>query len=249
MFFKSKKYVPLNAKDRYYSDGWFKSPDRLWFNYPWISSYAFNFNNPIRYNDPSGMGPIDRVKYARSMTGIEYPNPSETNSTLRTANTPEALKYMDCAEFVCRVMEKDGITDGVKHLASSSLKKFLDDKTKFEHSKDKPQVGDIAVWDGHVGIVTGVDENNNIKVTHARGVTKPSSENPGFTKPENYRPGFSFYGYYHPINETSDGKLNGHNKPAIQEITYGIYNLPEIIVSATGTTKISVNIKPITIND
>lgn len=151
---------------------------------------------------------------------------------------------MDCAEFVCRVMSSDQITDGVKHMAGSGLKAFLDNNEKFEFSTT-PKVGDIAVWDGHVGIVTEVGENGNIKLTHARGTGKFSAENPYAIAPEKYRPGSKFFGYYRPLVETPDGKLDGGNVPTTQvaedNTVYEAGILAPITVVGQGTT----TLKPI----
>jgi RHS repeat-associated protein len=43
------------ANARYYDDGWFKSVDPHAEKYPNISPYAYCANNPIMYNDPTGM--------------------------------------------------------------------------------------------------------------------------------------------------------------------------------------------------
>ena len=159
------------------------------------------------------MGPEDRIRYAKSMSGIAYPNPNETNAALRTENTVEALKYMDCSEFVCRVLAADQITDGVKYMRSGDLRTFLSDETRFSHSQNEPQDGDIAVWDGHVGIVTAVnDDGSKIKLTHSRGVGKLSQENPHFATPSQYR-NSEFYGYYRPINETQSTTNNSGSIP------------------------------------
>lgn len=152
---------------------------------------------------------------------------------------------MDCAEFVCRVMSSDQITDGVKHMAGSGLKAFLDNNEKFEFSTT-PKVGDIAAWDGHVGIVTEVGENGNIKLTHARGKDKLSAENRYASKPEKYRPGSKFYGYYRPINETPDGKLDGGNFSSayiVEDNTiYDAGVLAPVTIIGEGTNRL----KPIT---
>ena len=39
---------------------------------------------------------------------------------------------MDCAEFVCRVMADDNLTDNVKHMNVPMLQKFLDANDDFE---------------------------------------------------------------------------------------------------------------------
>lgn len=168
---------------------------------------------------------------------------------MSAANSSEARQYMDCAEFVCIVMSADQITNGVKHMVGSGLKAFLDNKKKFEFPKN-PEVGDIAAWEGHVGIVTEVGEGGRIKLTHARGVGKLSSENPYAIAPEKYRPGSKFYGYYRPIDETPDGKLDGGNTSITQTTTartiqteedntvyYG-GELPAVLVTDQGTDKI-----------
>jgi len=143
------------------------------------------------------------------MTGIEYKQ--ETVFSMRTANTAEARQYMDCAEFVCRVLGADQITDGVQHMNSSGLKSYFDNKDKFISSAE-PQVGDIAVWEGHVGVVTEVGEDGKIKLTHARGEKKLSMENPETISPEKYRKS-TFYGYYRPVTETPDGKIDNNGNP------------------------------------
>jgi hypothetical protein len=203
--------------------------------------------------DIFGEGPGDRVKAAKEMVGTAYKQ--ENNSTLRTANSSAALQYMDCAEFVCRVLAADNITPKVMHMATGALKTYLDNKNKFVHS-NVPQVGDIAVWEGHVGIVTGVDKKGNIKLTHARGKGKLASENYYFIPPQQYR-NSKFYGYYRPIKEnvntektTSPGTVEATKTPEKTEdekIYYG-GTLPVVIVrpktkevanSSTGQTNTS----------
>jgi RHS repeat-associated protein len=190
---------------RYYAPPTFISRDPMFEKYPSISPYTYCANNPMKFVDPDGraFGAPDRVAAARSMTGIPY---KQEGGALRIENTSAATAYMDCAEFVCRVMAADQITDGVKSMNTAQLKTYFDNSGKFEHS-DNAQVGDVAVWKGHVGIVTEVGENGTIKLTHARGEGKNSKENGYAIKPEQYK-NSKFYGYYRPKNETPDGKLD-----------------------------------------
>ena len=138
------------------------------------------------------------------MTGIPYKQEIGIN---RTASTSEALKYMDCSEFVSRVLAADQVTKEVKGMDSKALKTFLGNTDKFEHSDKEPEVGDIALWNGHTGIVTEVEKGGKIKLTHARGVGKDSKENPYAILPSQYGDS-EFYGYYRPKEETPDGKLD-----------------------------------------
>jgi RHS repeat-associated protein len=182
--------------------GKFLSIDPLWKEYEDWSPYVFAGNNPIRYVDIMGAGPGDRVKKARSMVGIPYSQEGNENG-MRTSDTKEALAFMDCSEFVCRVLHADGITKKVEHINASGLKSFLSNEEMFEHSMT-PEVGDIAVWDGHVGIVTSVDENGKFKLAHARGKGKLSSENGYHINASQYRTS-KFHGFYRPKVENPDG--------------------------------------------
>ena len=156
----------------------------------------------ILQNGGNGSGPANRVKAARGMIGVAYKQ--QINTELRTGATPEALKYMDCSEFVSRVLAIDGITNKVLSMNTDALKALLDQKDKFTHSKDTPRVGDIALWKGHVGIVSAVEKGSAIKLIHAAGVGKLSLENKYAIKPSQYRSG-TFYGYYRPLHEERGG--------------------------------------------
>jgi RHS repeat-associated protein len=173
------------------------------------SPYSYALSNPLRYNDDSGMGPGDRVIAARNMLGIPYHQVSDIYQRTgpnKPGTSDNPYHEMDCSEFVCRVMAADGITTGVTNQPTSTLKKFLTDQTLFIHS-DKPQVGDIALWDGHTGIVGEVDKNGLIKLIHATHGTNPSAQNKYFTTPETMHPGGDFLGYFRPLHEKPDGKV------------------------------------------
>jgi len=58
----------------------FNTLDPLAEIFPFQSPYSYAANNPIRFIDYNGLGPGDRVKAARSMTGIEYKQ--ETKSSM-----------------------------------------------------------------------------------------------------------------------------------------------------------------------
>jgi len=174
-----------------------------------MSDYSYAIDNPIRFVDVDGDGPGDRVKAALQMTGTPYPKSAEPEK-LRTAQTAAALALKDCSEFVMRVLAADGITNGVISLSSSAMVTELP-KMGFVHSM-QAQVGDIALWKGHVGIVGAVDKDGNIKLIAARGVKKPAGENGSFQPPSIYADGH-FYGYYRPVKETPDGKKIDVNTP------------------------------------
>jgi hypothetical protein len=190
--------------------------------------------------DVNGEGPGDRVKKAKSMVGTPYKQ--ETTSSLRTGITKEALEFMDCAEFVCRVLAADKITPKLEHMTSSGLKKFLANKQQLVHSQT-PQVGDVAVWDGHVGIVTSVDKDGKVKLTHARGAGKLAQENPYHITPQQYRSS-KFHGYYRPIKENDNSQNNITSTPTTPETTQQakddtIYNggtLSEVFIVGQRTT-------------
>ena len=215
--------------------GRFLSLDPRIRDFPDLSPFAFAANIPIRYVDVDGEGPGDRVKAALSFfgKGIIYSQDAKLNSgELRTGSSAQALKYLDCSEFVCRVLKADGITAKVEAKTSGELSKYLSNTDKFTHS-DKAQVGDIAVWGewtvdkdkdgnaiidprtnkpkeswsgGHVGIVSEVDAKGNVKLVHAAGNGKGVKSNPYAIPAKDYRPDKTFAGFYRPNVETADGK-------------------------------------------
>ena len=187
----------------YYGARYFEPNIAVWYGvdpltekYPFTSSYVYCDGNPVKYVDPDGKGPEERVAAARSQLGIPY---KQEEGTLRTDDTDDALAYMDCSEFVCRVMAADGLTDGVQGMNSAGIRDFLE-KGDFEKSTTTPQVGDIAVWEGHVGIVTEVD-GEKFKLAHARGKDKLSAENGVCTDKSTYRTS-EFYGFYREADNT-----------------------------------------------
>lgn len=86
------------------------------------------------------------------------------------------------------------------------MRSYFGNKNQFIHS-ESPKAGDIALWNGHVGIVSSVDKNGRVKLIHARGYRKLASESSVYLPVEKYRDS-EFYGYYRPVKETEDGKLN-----------------------------------------
>jgi RHS repeat-associated protein len=178
-------------------------------NYKSFTSYVYGADNPIRFIDIDGLGPGDRVKKAESFESTPYKQQYEWNAKkertfLRTGNTKEALAYLDCSEFVCRVLADDGITDGIKAMNTEGLLKFLSDEDKFIRSADEPKPGDIFIWrngdEGHTGIVVGYDsKNGTVETSEARGVNYGTlrvsrslstftSMNASFYRPKNENP-------------------------------------------------------------
>ena len=213
--------------------GRFLSVDPRYKIFTSLSTYCYAANSPIRYTDIDGEGPGDRVKAAIMLTrypGIRYNSVSDQGSGIRTKYTDVAIKEVDCAEFVCRVMAADLITNGVKNYVRETFINFINDDKKFNKSS-LPTKGAIAVWYGikkdnngkyvkdvkgnyvygfHTGIVSDVDEKNNYKLIHAsyrRIDNKPEVlENPYYTTSDKYRKDIPLVGFYTPKNETTDGK-------------------------------------------
>jgi len=182
------------------------------------SPFVFAVDNPSRYEDYDGDGPKDRIRAAKMLIayGATYAAIPQDKNGIRTAYTEYGMQTMDCAEFVCRVMAADRITQGVQNKVLESFMSFVNDKSKFIHS-NSATAGDIAVWYGkdakgamqfHTGIVTEVDKNGNYKLAHAAGVSKTPNirENSNFTTSAIYDPGIEFQGFYFPVSETDDFK-------------------------------------------
>src|SRR5690606_30059566 len=94
--------------------GRFTTLDPYAYVYQSYSPYLYALNNPLRFEDTEGEGPGDRVKKAKSFNGTPYSMGSDNYGENRTANTPAALKVIDCSELVYRVLADDRITSGVQ---------------------------------------------------------------------------------------------------------------------------------------
>ena len=186
------------------------SPDPLLDKYPQISSYAYCEWNPMRYVDPDGRGPKDRLIIAQEFVSQNIPYKQDYNNPpelLRTNTTPEAMAAMDCSEFVCRVMEGDGITSTIESHCTKELLNIMGDDTKYIKS-DIPQAGDFVLWNGHTGVVENFNEEDNIvTVLHATRYIKKDGTIVSSTCRENYS--LKYYRgknamFYRPLNETPD---------------------------------------------
>lgn len=211
------------------------SVDPLADKYPHISPYTYCNWNPIKYVDPDGKGPQDRITFAQALVKLNIPYKQEFNTSpyyLRTNTTFEAMAYMDCSEFVCRIMAADGITPTMEsHNTKDLLLNIMSDKTKFIKSV-VPEAGDIVLWDGHTGIVESYNKSNDmVTVLHATQygpITDKDGKISSYKANSTCREVYSLNRYYRnkknaffyrPVNETPD----------VFENTVTI-KLPEVIV-------------------
>ncbi|MBO4370379.1 MAG: hypothetical protein J5808_03335 [Paludibacteraceae bacterium] len=200
----------------YYGARYYEPKHAFWYGvdpltekYPFNSAFVYCNGNPIRFADPTGEGPDERIAAAQNQLGIPYKQ--ENNNPpkfLRTADTDEALAYMDCSEFVCRVMAADGLTDGVKYKISSSLLELFQGED-YEQS-EIPQPGDFIAWNGHVALVESYDsEKEQVTVLHATSYEKKDKTKVESSVRETYS--LSYYKnkkaiFVHPKNENKSIK-------------------------------------------
>ena len=214
--------------------GTWLSVDPLADKYPNISPYAYCAWNPIKYTDPDGRGPKDRIIIAQEFVSQNIPYKQDYNNPpdyLRTNTTPEAMATMDCSEFVCRVMAADGITSTIESHCTKELLSIMGEETKYIKS-DIPQAGDFVLWNGHTGVVESYDENasKGVTVLHATQWGPIKDENGNVTGYKvnntcreryslNYYRGKNAF-FYRPVNETPDVFENSST-----------IKLPEVIVN------------------
>ena len=195
----------------YYGARYFEPREILWYGvdpltgkYPFNSGYVYCNANPVRYADPTGEGPDERIAAAQNQLGVPYKQEgNDAPDFLRTANTEDALAYMDCSEFICRIMAADGLTEGVQHKNSYSLLELFQGDD-YEQS-ETPQPGDFIAWKGHVALVESYDsEKEQVTVLHATSYEKKDKTKVETSVRETYS--LSYYKkkkaiFVHPKNE------------------------------------------------
>ena len=228
--------------------GRFLSIDLAIENYKSFSAYMYGANNPVRFVDIYGLGPGDRIKKAESFIGTKYSQKDglNTGKELRTGNTQAAFEYIDCSELVCRTMAADGITTDVRQMATGDLVNFLSDDDKFITSKDEPKAGDIFLWrsdgHGHTGIVEKVDEDGTIHTIEAYGTKEGTGrferKLSQFTNHKGWK------GFFRPVVETPDGKLDEKKKDEKDEKIEDKKADPIKVTVKTGTSTTQTTIDP-----
>ena len=228
--------------------GRFLSIDPAIENYKSFSAYMYGANNPVRFVDIYGLGPGDRIKKAESFIGTKYSQKDglNTGKELRTGNTQAAFEYIDCSELVCRTMAADGITTDVRQMATGDLVNFLSDDDKFITSKDEPKAGDIFLWrsdgHGHTGIVEKVDEDGTIHTIEAYGTKEGTGrferKLSQFTNHKGWK------GFFRPVVETPDGKLDEKKKDEKDEKIEDKKADPIKVTVKTGTSTTQTTIDP-----
>jgi len=183
--------------------GRFISIDPRYRDFPYMSSYVFAANDPMRFVDINGEGPGDRIAAARAFIGKSY---KKEAGSLRTANSEEALKSMDCSETICRVLAADNFTKGVKSMNTSALIDYMNaDESNWEEV-NTPKAGDVILWNGHTALVIGYDANKKqVSVIHGTNYGQVSGVVEETYSMEYYKgKGAAFY---RPINDMPDGDL------------------------------------------
>jgi surface antigen len=213
-------------------------------NYKSFSGYMYGANNPLRFIDIYGLGPGDRIKKAESFIRTKYSQKEglNTGKELRTGNSQAALEYIDCSELVCRTMAADGITADIRQMNTEDLVKFLSDDDKFITSKDEPKAGDIFLWrsggKGHTGIVEKVDKDGTIHTIEAYGTNEGTDRfERKLTQFTNHK---GWKGFFRPVVETPDGKVNENKKVEKKEKKSD----PLKVTIETGTITKKTNIDP-----
>lgn len=161
-----------------------------------VNGYVVNHNNPIVFIDSNGKDAENRVAAAKKLIGTPYRK--ELVSTLRTENTPAALEYMDCSEFVSRVLAADNLMKNEGY-NTEALKKFFETSQTFQRS-ETPTVGDVALWKGHTEIVSAV-KDEKIRTIGAHSPEIPAGETKGFYSATESKRHSTFYGFYRPSSE------------------------------------------------
>ncbi|MCB0482721.1 MAG: hypothetical protein KDC83_14930 [Flavobacteriales bacterium] len=204
----------INFEYRVYDPrlGRFFSTDLLTFNYPFWSPYEFAGNDPIRFVDILGLGPGDRIAFARKLLGTKYEQ--QTDKDLRTKISVAAMAYMDCSELICRILADDEFTSEVEVKSTYELIKYLP-KIGWSEIKGEPRSGDIIVWPGHTALIESYNKNakKQYNVLHATRYPKEPPYTKNEVTAESYDQGY-YDGkkakIYRPDNDKPDrGQANG----------------------------------------
>lgn len=147
--------------------GRFLSRDPREDEFPYMTPYCFAANSPIMFTDENGEGPGDRVRVAKEMVQNYKANGTKYSQPKREFG--KDVSFSDCSSFVESVLRESGHKDLFKteytgHGADAGFQGEIKKMSGAKNLKDpytlKPKAGDIAMWGGHVAIVTSVDEKS-----------------------------------------------------------------------------------------
>ncbi len=203
--------------------GRFTTPDPASDDFRTFSPYTYAVDNPVRFEDLQGDGPGDRIRKALSFLGIAYCEEKQNRGDrARLEHSIIGLRYLDCSEFVCRILQADGIPGSVKYgyqMATEQLVEYFNNKDQFiKDADDDPQPGDIFLFYGyeldkddkptlvhHTGVVASYDKKTGTVIS-----VEAAGTGIGVAPVQRDISQFSgrsvFKGFYHPKKETRDDK-------------------------------------------